>query len=130
MTQGRKSKTVLALSCALGALLAGAPPGARGALAQADQEYNLQIPGAEPAAATGGSGASASAGLQLERRPRRRPTTAAVAATARDRRRHGCKSTESTGAGANGGRFQRPRSRLAAWRASAAPVRRRRRLVR
>ena len=46
MTQGRKCRTVLAMSCALAALLAGALLAPAGALAQADQEYNLQIPGA------------------------------------------------------------------------------------
>jgi hypothetical protein len=46
MTQGRKCRTVLAISCALAALLTGALLAPAGALAQADQEYNLQIPGA------------------------------------------------------------------------------------
>lgn len=52
MTQGRKCRTVLAISCALAALLAGALLAPAGVLAQADQEYNLQIPGA----GGGGSG--------------------------------------------------------------------------
>ena len=46
MTQGRKCRTGLALSCALAALLTGALLAPAGVLAQADQEYNLQIPGA------------------------------------------------------------------------------------
>ena len=37
---------MLAISCALAALLAGALLAPAGALAQANQEYNLQIPGA------------------------------------------------------------------------------------
>ena len=46
MTQGRKCRTVLALGCALVALVAGAMMAPAMASAQADQEYNLQIPGA------------------------------------------------------------------------------------
>jgi hypothetical protein len=46
MTQGRKCRTVLALGCVLVALGAGAILAPAMASAQADQEYNLQIPGA------------------------------------------------------------------------------------
>jgi hypothetical protein len=46
MTQGRKSRTVLAIGCALIALATGALLAPAFASAQADQEYNLQIPGA------------------------------------------------------------------------------------
>jgi hypothetical protein len=46
MTQGRKCRTVLALGCVLAALGAGAILAPAMASAQADQEYNLQIPGA------------------------------------------------------------------------------------
>jgi hypothetical protein len=53
MTQGRKSRTVLALVCALSALAAGALLAPVAASAQADQEYNLDLPGAG-----GGSGQS------------------------------------------------------------------------
>jgi hypothetical protein len=46
MTQGRKCRTVLGLGCALVALVAGTMMAPAMASAQADQEYNLQIPGA------------------------------------------------------------------------------------
>ena len=46
MTQGRKSRTVLAIVCALAALAAGALLAPAVAGAQADQEYNLELPGA------------------------------------------------------------------------------------
>jgi hypothetical protein len=46
MTQGRKSRTVLALLCALSAMAAGALLAPVAASAQADQEYNLELPGA------------------------------------------------------------------------------------
>ena len=46
MTQGRKCRTVLGLGCALVALVAGTVMAPAMASAQADQEYNLQIPGA------------------------------------------------------------------------------------
>ncbi len=61
MTQGRKCKTVLAISCALVALLAGALLAPAGALAQADQEYNLQIPGAGGGQGGQGGGPTATA---------------------------------------------------------------------
>ena len=46
MTQGRKSRTVLAIVAALAALAAGALLAPAVAGAQADQEYNLELPGA------------------------------------------------------------------------------------
>ena len=61
MTQGRKCRTVLAMSCALAALLAGALLAPAGALAQADQEYNLQIPGAGGGKGGQGGGPTATA---------------------------------------------------------------------
>ena len=61
MTQGRKCRTVLAISCALVALLAGALLAPAGALAQANQEYNLQIPGAGGGQGGQGGGPTASA---------------------------------------------------------------------
>ncbi len=65
MTQGRKSRTVLALVCALAALTAGALLAPALAGAQADQEYNLELPGAgggngqAPGGDAGGSSGSA-----------------------------------------------------------------------
>ncbi|HEY8000773.1 MAG TPA: hypothetical protein VID76_02480 [Solirubrobacterales bacterium] len=71
MTQGRKSRTVLAFGCALVALMSGAllAPALAGAQA-ADDEYNLTLPGAgggegssgQSATASGSSSGSSSAG--------------------------------------------------------------------
>ena len=46
MTQGRKSRTVLALACALAALTAAALAPAFAGAQAADNEYNLTLPGA------------------------------------------------------------------------------------
>ena len=61
MTQGRKCRTVLALGCVLAALGAGAMLAPAMASAQADQEYNLQIPGAGGGKNDQGGGPTATA---------------------------------------------------------------------
>src|SRR5690349_3846657 len=47
MTQGRKSRTVLAIACALAALAAASLAPAFAAAQAADNEYNLTLPGAD-----------------------------------------------------------------------------------
>jgi hypothetical protein len=62
MTQGRKSRTVLAIVCALAALTSGALLAPAVASAQADQEYNLELPGAGGGnGQSGGDGPTATA---------------------------------------------------------------------